>query len=504
MSRTGLPDTSLGRWLAGRGLRGNPFERWNAEHDRDLPSYFVDLAGFDERRRLELLRLTVPCLVFARRGCGKTAQRQMLAAHCRPFKKDSTRLAVTYTYGGFERVLRGANDDVEQVRPIHHVGTLLNLALKALMEEAKQDQKVKKALASSDVAPRLAAYVARFAPRLAGALAVPGSPDALAGADSVELLQGFSELVRDAGLGSCIVLVDGLDEFLPTAGDPSQVLAFLFPLLGTLALIECPGWAFKFFLPQELESAVSACDWFRADRIRTFPPIAWSDGDLLALIRQRLIHFSDRKPPYEDLAQLCEDSLAPVIDRELASLAMELPRAALILADMLLQEHCHRADPPERIALRTWRRVREQWRDRRADFVPDGTYPDGQQVGAAEPAPPPVSGRTGRPVLWIEEGSGLVWLDEREIRREIKPKDYSVLVCLYRHKSEVCSRDTIAREAWEEVTDPEGVSDQAINQSIKRLREVLERFAPGREYIETIRSRKRGEGGYRLHSGGLD
>ena len=69
------PATQLDSWLAQRGLKGNPFEKSTADHDQELPNYFVDIGGFDE-----LLRQTQPCIVFAERGCGKTAQRQMLAA----------------------------------------------------------------------------------------------------------------------------------------------------------------------------------------------------------------------------------------------------------------------------------------------------------------------------------------------------------------------------------------------------------------------------------------
>jgi hypothetical protein len=495
MSETVLPET-LNRWLASRGFHGNPFGRWNAEYEKDLAGYFVDLAGFDERLRLELLRSTVPCVVFAQRGCGKTAQRQMLAARCRPLTKNSTWLAVPYTYGGFERALGSAGGDVQQVRPVHHVDALLNLALKALLRESKQDQKVKKALAGSDIVPGLAAYVAHFAPHLADTLPASGAKDSLDILDSVEILQGFSALLQGVGLDLCVVLVDGLDEFLPTGDDPADAVSFLSSLLGRLPLIECPGWAFKFFLPQELEPAVSASAWFRPDRIRTFSSIAWSDADILALIGQRLIHFSNREPLYTDLAQLCEDALASIIDKELVSLSMNLPRAALILADMLLQEHCHQTNPPERIALQAWEQVKERWQYRRAHFEPGESRPAGPPVEA-------IAGETGHPVLWIEDDSGLVWLGSREIRTEINPRDYSVLACLHRHKLEVCTRKTIAQEAWEAV-DGEGVSDAAINQSIMRLREVLKQFAPDVQYIETIQSTKRQEGGYRFHPKGMD
>ena len=297
------PVTSLNRWLARRGLQGNPFERWNAEHDQDLPNYFVDIGEFDE-----LLRLAKPCVVFAKRGCGKTAQRQMLAAHCRPLKRDSQRLAVVYTYIGFEQALGGADDDIGQMRPIHHVSALLHLGLSALEDEASQDTGVQSALTDTDAASRLEAYAARFAPHLSVASAT-GPSSALDKLGSLALLQGFIKLIKDAGLESCVVFLDGLDEFPLTADNPTQAVAFLAPLLGTLYLIVCPGMAFKFFLPRELEPVLRACGWFRVDRLHIFR-IAWSESNLLALIRQRLTHFSRREPPYERLGQLCEDELA--------------------------------------------------------------------------------------------------------------------------------------------------------------------------------------------------
>ena len=66
-------ETRLDRWLSKKGLTSNPFDNWNAESDKLLPNYFVDIAEFDN-----LLYLTEPCVVFAQRGCGKTAQRKML------------------------------------------------------------------------------------------------------------------------------------------------------------------------------------------------------------------------------------------------------------------------------------------------------------------------------------------------------------------------------------------------------------------------------------------
>ena len=492
----GQPTASLDRWLERMDLKGNPFGQQNAEGDLDLPAYFIDVGNFDE-----FLQLLSPCVVFAQRGCGKTAQRQMVAAHCRPLKIDSLRLAVPYTYSGFERVLESVNYNIEQVHSLHHVNALLYLGLTALVGEAKRDAKIQGSLESADVAPRFAAYIARFAPHLADVLTTEAS-STLDGFSSVELLQGFSILARDTGLEGCIVLVDGLDEFAHTASDPALAVRFLAPLLGTLSLLECPGLAFKFFLPEELEPVLRLTKWFRTDRLHIVP-IAWKEGDLLALIGQRLTHFSQRELPYEDLAQLCRDELAEVINRELATLAGALPRNALILTDMLLRGHCQQPDPPERIALETWKQVKESWlRDHGSNFVVKEATPD-KQLSTFISDQPHLS-RSEHPLLRVDDDKGFVWLGEHEIRDKIKAKEYSLLRCLYRHNPEVCSKEKIAEEAWPEASVSEAVSDQAIAACIARLRRVLWKFAPDSSHIETVRGRQRSEGGYRLHPRGLD
>jgi len=481
----GQPHTSLDRWFARKGFRANPFERWNAEHDQDLPNYFVDIGGFDE-----LLRLTVPCVIFAQRGCGKTAQRQMLAAQCRPLKRDSPWLAIAYTYNGFERALGSAGGEIRRVQPIHHVGALCYLGLTALVNEASSDSEIQSTLADPGVAPRLAAYVARFAPHLAGA-PTAGLSGALDGLGSLELLQGFATLARDAGLESCVVLVDGVDEFPPTANDLTQAVRLLAPLLGTLSLIECPGLIFRFLLPQELESALRACGWFRADRLH-ISRIAWEDNRLLlALIRQRLIHFSRREPPYEDLAQLCADELAQVIDNEITALAGGSPRAVLILADMLLQSHCQQPDPSELIGLETWRQVEAGWLARRGDYAVKEGYATAMAVQ------PRVVQFADFPVLCVDEEKLVVRLGNGDITSKIPPQDYRVLVCLYRHQDKVCTMDLLAEEAWSHLAK-QGVADQAITASIARLRRVFRKYSQDAEYVQTIRGR-----GYRLHPDGL-
>jgi hypothetical protein len=475
MSKIDSPEVRLQRWLNQRGLRGNPFAAWNAEREPNLSDYFVDVGQFDE-----LLRATDPCVVLARRGCGKTAQRQMLAAQCRPLQPDSTQLAVNYTVSGFERVLSQANEDVNQVRSIYHVNALLSLGLTALMEDILPHLAGQTApFAGAQDRARLAAYVTHFAPHLMPAT-LTESPAVLDVADSGALLRGLAGLVQVAGLENCVVLMDGLDEIPLIAGDAAKTVAFLSSLLGMLNLLECPGMAFKFFLPQELEATLRAQRWFRPDRLRLFP-IHWDAKGLLELIKQRLAYFSQRRPPYKELAQLCEDELAEVINQELVNLSEGLPRVALILANMLLQRHCQRPNPSELIALKTWEQVKAAWTVRRSDFV------------GKETTETPVSADV--PVLQVEE-SGNVRLGESDITSEINPKEYRVLACLYQHRNGICTKETLIQEAWTG-DQREGVSDQAIAASVARLRGTLRKLAPNAEYIETFKSI-----GYRLHPKG--
>jgi DNA-binding winged helix-turn-helix (wHTH) protein len=294
------------------------------------------------------------------------------------------------------------------------------------------------------------------------------------------------------------VLLDALDEFPLTANDPAQAIAFLEPLLGTLELIQCQGIAFKFFLPQELESSLRACGWFRADRLHIFR-IAWDRDNLLSLFGQRLIHFSQRRPPFEALGQLCEDELASIINDELVALSEESPRAILILADKLLQSHCQQSDIPESITLQTWERVKDWWRrERHTDFVEKTILPGAppQTTGAVDPSDRAIF---DYPVLRVEEEKHLVWLGERDITSEIKTQDYRVLLCLYQNRDKVCTKDLLAEQAWAEAAESgAGIADQTIAASIGRLRRALKQSLPSKGYIETVRGY-----GYRLHPRGF-
>ncbi len=175
-------------------------------------------------------------------------------------------------------------------------------------------------------------------------------------------------------------------------------------------------------------------------------------------------------------------------------LANGLPRVALILAGSLLQRHGQQPNPPKLIQLKTWEQVKAEWQVRRLDFLgTDSTSSTRRQLDLFKAKE---LTRGHNPVLCVKE-NGLVFLGEYDITREINHKDHEVLGCLYKHRDEVCAKETLTKEAWSG-EESEGVSDQAIAAAMARLRGVLRKHSPSIEYIETVKGC-----GYRLHFGGF-
>jgi DNA-binding winged helix-turn-helix (wHTH) protein len=507
----------LHRWLVTRGFSDNPFEHSNAEREHDLPDYFVDIGGLDD-----LLHTQEPCIVLAERGCGKTTQRQMLAAQCRPTDPLSSRLAILYTYPWFEFALELAENHLELVSSNHHINALLRSAVSTLADEVWKNPGMLEMMKHQGSLTLFGTFVASYAP-LKMDPSWPFGKNLIDSLTPIERLTAYASLLSQLGFRSGVVLVDGLDEFQTTAKDPTQAIQFIAPMMGTLPLIECAGMSFKFFLPQEMEESLRKSGWFRSDRL-SISRIRWDEDKLHRLFRQRMLYYSSgHTPPYESLAQLCDDQLSQVIYKELFSLAYLLPRPALILANLLLREHVQQKDPPERISLVTWKHVVEKWQERSADFLPTGLQAGSRSserkaIGFTPPhliAAKPPTVTTSKPTtnalavnttLYVNKETNEILLAGENLRRQINPKDLSVLLCLWDHRGEVCSREMIIEEAWKGA-DPGGVSDYAVNTSISRLRKVfreaLKNIRPEWEHIQTYKGEDRTTSGYCLKPEGF-
>jgi hypothetical protein len=79
-----------------------------------------------------------------------------------------------------------------------------------------------------------------------------------------------------------------------------------------------------------------------------------------------------------------------------------------------------------------------------------------------------------------------VWIGSQEIRPPLSPAQYRLLELLCDPAGQVRSRDEIIDSVWAEA-EREGVSEQAIDALVRRLRERLSEIDPGGVYVITVR-----------------
>jgi DNA-binding winged helix-turn-helix (wHTH) protein len=88
--------------------------------------------------------------------------------------------------------------------------------------------------------------------------------------------------------------------------------------------------------------------------------------------------------------------------------------------------------------------------------------------------------------LFIDTKARRVWIGDKELIPTLSVSQYKLLLCLYHLNNHVVHRDTIVQEVWGE-KEAIGVTEQAIDALVRRLRNRLKKLDPIHEYIETIR-----------------
>lgn len=79
-----------------------------------------------------------------------------------------------------------------------------------------------------------------------------------------------------------------------------------------------------------------------------------------------------------------------------------------------------------------------------------------------------------------------VWIGEEEIDPPLSPPQFRLLDLLYRNPDRVISRDEIVECVWPE-SRGEGVSEQAIDALVRRLRDRLFEIDADHKYVVTVR-----------------
>lgn len=489
------PGKTLTTWLKELGFTENPFALREAGREERLSEYFVEGPYYDEiKGSADDPRTT---FVFAARGCGKSAYRVMIQRSCRPDDRDSLVLAIPYT--DFSRVLTETKGDLSQVTLDHHLRALLAAGLTTLLREfvespqgflklPRKRREIFKALMAEHaplllhptfLSDRLREWGKEVAADLLEEAAEQKVPDALPAPtleslplflhtllteptesllDSLPLIehwQALIALIRRAGLEAVYVLIDGLDEFPQTAIDPqTAVTTFLFPLMANLPLMETSPVAFKFFLPLEVSDTLAA----RFDRLDR-RHLEWEHDHLVRMLRSRLQAFS--KGCIASLDAIADMDVTGRIDVQLARWAYGSPRNLLLLGDALLAIHC----------------------DREGDPQPSLTGEDLQKV------PERFEREYGLPTLRVDEKQQKVFIGGRPIQK-LSSLEYKLLCFLYQNPGEVKSKDDIYLAVYQTT---EGVSDEAFDSLVFRLRQKIEVDPKNPAYLVTQRGR-----GYRL------
>ncbi|MFQ3567582.1 MAG: FHA domain-containing protein [Aggregatilineales bacterium] len=106
--------------------------------------------------------------------------------------------------------------------------------------------------------------------------------------------------------------------------------------------------------------------------------------------------------------------------------------------------------------------------------------------GATAPLPfeVPASITSGR--LRLDREARRVFINDREIDPPLSVPQYRLLELLYVNTGRICTRDQVVETVWPDAIG-EGVSEQAIDALVRRLRDRLAELDPDWQYIVTVR-----------------
>ena len=88
--------------------------------------------------------------------------------------------------------------------------------------------------------------------------------------------------------------------------------------------------------------------------------------------------------------------------------------------------------------------------------------------------------------IWIDPLTNAVWIDALPIEPPLSAAQHSLLALLYDSPNIIVPRDNIIKKVWPDV-DSSGVSTEAVDGVIKRLRLRLREAQPNQDYVEVVR-----------------
>jgi DNA-binding winged helix-turn-helix (wHTH) protein len=94
------------------------------------------------------------------------------------------------------------------------------------------------------------------------------------------------------------------------------------------------------------------------------------------------------------------------------------------------------------------------------------------------------SGQVGR--LLMDQKSRRVWVNQQQLVPPLSAQQFKLLWLLYESRGQVVSRPDLVSTVWGD-EQAAGVSDQALDALIRRLRDRIAALDPTHQYIDTVR-----------------
>jgi DNA-binding response OmpR family regulator len=106
-------------------------------------------------------------------------------------------------------------------------------------------------------------------------------------------------------------------------------------------------------------------------------------------------------------------------------------------------------------------------------------------VGAEATVPLSAEGMVGTAVR-IDKGTRRVWIRGQELDPPLSPAQYRLLELMVDADGQIVTRDEVVNVVWPDDLE-EGISEQAIDALVRRLRDRIAEAAPDQQYIVTVR-----------------
>jgi len=258
------------------------------------------------------------------------------------------------------------------------------------------------------------------------------------------------------------------------------MLRLISPLLEAPGLIQECGFAFKFFLPQNIEAPMRTQNIGRLDRIPSYS-LTWTIEQLCDMLSKRLETYSlisstNPTPLVSRFSDLCAVDFD--VDQQLAHASNTSPRRMLDLARRIVVEHCTQANSPKRlIAKESIMLVLQN----------EGALPEIPTVQAESYEPSIILTTASAlliPQLSIDE-RGDVWLGATRKNAPLSPLLRKCLAYLWLHRHRNISYEDLQNELYGESVEERGDPRSSCEKLVRRLREYLEKGRPSsHNYID--------------------